>query len=349
MSQPLEFLAAQFRMLDLLRGMQGDLMDAMGLGPNECPYRLDGSGPFWRLRDYGPSAASPALLIVAAPIKRPYIWDLTPAVSAIRHCLGQGFHVHLLEWTPAREDAIAGLEEHVHAIAECAARISSTGSHGPPVLFGHSLGGTLAAMCAALAPECTRAMVLLSAPLCFQPGVSRFRDALVALVPPDLSLIDPFPGSLLSQVSAMASPDTFLWARQADLAASLYEPADADIHARVERWTLDEVPLPGKFVHQVLDWLYRADRFCTGTLEIDGNRLGPAQVPVPAFVAVNDGDEVAPLGSVMPFTSAMPSEIRIVGYPGEIGVCLQHVGLLVGRVARATVWPELMAWCHARF
>jgi len=58
---------------------------------------------------------------------------------------------------------------------------------------------------------------------------------------------------------------------------------------------------------------------------------------------------VAPLGSVMPFTSAMPSEIRIVGYPGEIGVCLQHVGLLVGRVARATVWPELMAWCHARF
>lgn len=350
MSQHLDLLAAQFRMLDLLRGMQGDLMGAVGLGPNECPYRLAGSGPFWRLRDYSPGAASPPLLVVSAPIKRPYIWDLTPAVSAIHHCLEQGFHVHLLEWAPAfRENATGGLEEHAHAIAECAARISSTGSHQTPVLVGHSLGGTLAAICAALAPDCVRALVLLSAPLCFQPGVSRFRDALVALVPPDLSTIDPFPGSLLSQVSAAAAPDTFLWSRQADFAASLHDPKAADIHARVERWALDEVPLSGKFVHQVLDWLYRSDRFCAGTLEIEGNRLGPAQVPVPTFVAVNGEDDVAPLGSVTPFTSAMPSEVRIVSYPGEIGVCLQHVGLLVGRVARATVWPELMAWCHARF
>jgi polyhydroxyalkanoate synthase len=37
------------------------------------------------------------VLIVAAPIKRPYIWDLTPAVSAIRYCLGAGLRVYLLE------------------------------------------------------------------------------------------------------------------------------------------------------------------------------------------------------------------------------------------------------------
>ena len=34
-----------------------------------------------------------------------------------------------------------------------------------------------------------------------------------------------------------------------------------DIHGRVERWALDEVPLPGKLVHQIVEWLYRENRF----------------------------------------------------------------------------------------
>jgi len=29
----------------------------------------------------------------------------------------------------------------------------------------------------------------------------------------------------------------------------------------VERWALDEVPLPGKLVHQIVEWLYRENRF----------------------------------------------------------------------------------------
>jgi polyhydroxyalkanoate synthase len=38
-----------------------------------------------------------------------------------------------------------------------------------------------------------------------------------------------------------------------------------DIHARVERWALDEAPLPGKLVQQIVAGLYRENRFCRGT------------------------------------------------------------------------------------
>jgi acyl-CoA synthetase (AMP-forming)/AMP-acid ligase II len=31
-------------------------------------------------------------------------------------------------------------------------------------------------------------------------------------------------------------------------------------------------------------------------------------------------------------------------YPGETGVCLQHLGILVGREARAKVWPGIISW-----
>jgi polyhydroxyalkanoate synthase len=45
----------------------------------------------------------------------------------------------------------------------------------------------------------------------------------------------------------------------------------------------------------------------------------------------------------MPMTGA-----RIVEYPDEIGVCLQHLGILIGRKARAQVWPEIISWIYSQ-
>src|SRR6266404_2671303 len=95
---------AHFAMIDRLHHAQGDALDVLGLGPRECAFQLISSGPHWRLRAYGRPDAAPSLLMVPAPIKRPYIWDLTPSVSAVRYCLHQGFRVHLLEWTPPSPD-----------------------------------------------------------------------------------------------------------------------------------------------------------------------------------------------------------------------------------------------------
>ncbi len=62
---------AQFETADILRCMQGRMLQAVGFGPDECPYRVIASGPFWLLRDYGKDSAAQGVLIVAAPIKRP--------------------------------------------------------------------------------------------------------------------------------------------------------------------------------------------------------------------------------------------------------------------------------------
>ena len=37
---------------------------------------------------------------------------------------------------------------------------------------------------------------------------------------------------------------------------------------------------------------------------------------------------------------------RITEYPGEAGVGLQHLAILVGRQAHATVWPDIISWLH---
>ncbi len=341
---------AHFANSDRMRRAQASVLGVLGLGPRECAFEVIASGPHWRLRRYAGGGAAPIVLIVPAPIKRPYIWDLTPSVSAVRHCLRHGLRVYLLEWTPpAGDDGSAGLDEYAgQAIAGCVATVAGAAQE-QPFLIGHSLGGTLAAIFCALEPQSARGLVLLGAPLCFEPASSRFRDVLVSVVPPTWSETGVLAGSFLSQVSAAASPNTFLWSRWADAALSLADPSALDVHARVECWALDEVALPGKLVTEIFQWLYRENRLCRGTLSIRGHTVAPSGVRTPALAIVNAADEIAPLASVAPFLENMPTkDTRIIEYPGEIGIGLQHLGMLVGRQAFANVWPQIIAWLKAR-
>jgi polyhydroxyalkanoate synthase len=342
--------AAHFALTDRLHRAQGDALDALGLGPRECQFQVICSGPYWRLRAYGGPDAGPLLLLVPAPIKRPYIWDLTPSVSAVRYCLHQGFRVHLLEWMPPSSDGLAGLDGYGgRAIATCVAMISKQANGVQPFVMGHSLGGTLATIYCAVEPRSVKGLVLLGAPLCFEEASSRFRDALVALVSDEFSETKVVAGSLLSLLSAVASPNTFVWSRWIDAALSLADYATLDTHARIERWTLDEVVLPGKLVNQIVHWLYREDRFCHGILTVLDRTVGPASIEIPMLAIVNVADEIAPLTSVTPFVNKMlVKDTRIIEHPDEIGVGLPHLGTLVGRAAYARVWPQIVAWLKAR-
>jgi polyhydroxyalkanoate synthase len=206
---PTELLRhAQFAVLDVLRRAQGEVLGAIGFDPPELAYEVLASGHHWRLRDYGGYDADASLLIVAAPIKRPYIWNLAPAASAIHFCINHGLHVYLIEWIPTQSGGDIGFDECVKAISECAEKVASAQNGIRPFLIGHSRGGTLAAIFSACEPRAVRGLLLLSAPICFRPESSNFRDALVSIIPPDLSKMGSVPGSLLSQASAFASPHT---------------------------------------------------------------------------------------------------------------------------------------------
>ena len=342
---------AHFAMSDRLRQTQASALDVFGVGPNECEFRVISSGPHWRLRQYGGPGLRPALLIVPAPIKRPYIWDLTPSVSAVRFCLHHGLGVHLIEWVPPSDGArCAGLDEYAgQAIAACVSRVATESGEARPFLVGHSLGGTLAAIFCALEPLSARGIVLLSAPLCFEQASSRFRDALISMVPTTLSETDVIAGSLLSQVSAMASPDTFLWSRWLDAALSVADPAAIDLHVRVERWALDEVALPGKLVNQIVQWLYRDNRLCRGALTVCGTTVGPSRLRSPLLAIVNAADEIGPLESVTPFINQMATrDAQVMVCQSEVGIGLQHLGMLAGRQAYVRVWPQIISWLRAR-
>ena len=340
-------LNAQLALSDTVRRARGDALEALGFGPVECEHEVVVSGPGWRLRTYG--GGGRRLLIVPAPIKRPYVWDLAPRVSVVRRLLDEDLRVHLLEWTPSASSAErADLDAHVEAIGAALAMVAREGGGRAPILIGHSLGGTLAAVFAACDPGGLGGLVLLDTPLCFGKQVSAFRDALVSIVRVTPGEGTPLPGSMLTFASVLASPQTFISSRLADLFASLADPQALEVHLRVSRWALDEVPLSGRLAGQILGWLYREDRFFRGTLPVEGRVVGPSDLSTPTLAVVDLADEIAPLSAVKPFLDAAPAESSLIECPGETGVGLQHLALLVGREAHGVVWPEIIAWINAR-
>jgi polyhydroxyalkanoate synthase len=340
-----------YESLDAVRRSLGDWLDGGPSGRRETPHRIAHAEAGVALRAYGDSG--PAVLLVPAPIKGAYIWDLLPRVSVVRYLLRRGLRVYLADWSrPTAAEQALGLADYAdRLLAACANAIERETGERRTLLAAHSLGGTLAAIFAALHPDRIRALALLGAPVNFGRDFGAFAP-IVALSPPAGHLAPPhanIPGSFLNGVSLIASPATFAWSRLADLMQSLPDAAALETHLAVERWALDEKPLAARLFVDVWEQLFRANRFMAGTLVLNGARAAPAAVTAPLACVVDARCDIAPPQAVLPFHAAAGSaEKGLFWYEGDVGVSLQHVGMLVGRNAHRQLWPQLAGWLLAQ-
>lgn len=331
---------------DALRRWQGKLLDRLGLGPVPTRSRLALTLPELRLHAYDGGDPAKVLLIVPAPIKRAYIWDLNPAVSVVRRCREHGLAVYLVEWSEGGEAALGLADYADRLLAACLEAIAAETGQRRVILAGHSLGGTLAAIFATLHPERVRGLALLEAPTKFGGDAGPFALP-VALMPGRAisQALPVIPGSFLDLVGVIASPRSFLLARWRDALSVAGDAPATMLHLRVARWTLDELPMPGLLFEEVVEQLYREDRFLGGRLVVAGRRASPAALRMPLLAVLRPTSLIVPPGSVLPLLDAAPSRRkRLLLYAGDRGVSLQHVGVLVGETAHAQIWPAILRW-----
>jgi polyhydroxyalkanoate synthase subunit PhaC len=339
---------------DELRRTAGAFLDAIGLGPVQTPSRIARQQRGFRLRAYQEPAHAPALLIIPAPIKRAYIWDLLPEVSVVAQCRARDIQTYLLEWIPptASEDEF-GLAEYADAFIMAALdTIRAETGQDKVTLAGHSLGGTFAAIFAASHLERTQALVLVDAPLAFgerQGPLERAASLMPATRDVRAAVGSPVPGSFLNLVSVAAAPRAFVWQPWSDLPASMVSPKRAAVHARIIRWTLDEFPLPGRLFEETVELLYRQDQFRRGKLQIGRSTVGAAALRGPVLAVVNPHGDVVPPDSCLVVLEAIPeNNRRILYYRKESGPALHHVGPLVGPDAHTHLWPDILDWVCAQ-
>jgi polyhydroxyalkanoate synthase len=336
--------------MDRIRQWHGIMLDSIGFAPRESPFRVLHKEAGLQLRSYGDAShTGPAILIAPAPIKRGYIWDLAPEVSVVRRCLQQGMRVYMVEWTltdePTQNFGLADYADRL--LANCIDAIEAHAGPGPVVLAGHSLGGTLAAIFSCLHPERIRALVLLEAPLHFARDAGKFASLVAAT--PDARLIEQtfgqVPGSFLNVVSVACAPSEFHWQRLMDLSVCATNREALAVHMRVERWLHDEFPLPGRLFTEIVELLYRNDRLMQGSLWVAGRQIGPRDLTVPLLCVADPRSTIIPPKSVISFHDAAAASVKkLLLYSGDVGVAVQHVGVLVGASAHAHIWPAIFDW-----
>jgi polyhydroxyalkanoate synthase len=324
----------------------------MGWGPIETPSRLVLKTPGLQLVAYQqPDLSKPVLLIVPAPIKRTYIWDLLPRVSVVQRLLEDQLQVYLVQWQPPGDsEEEFGLAEYADGLLlACLDSIRGETGRERVIVAGHSLGGTLAAIFSALNPEQIQALVLLAAPVHFGVDAGAFGQTLATLMRAHLTDALPgnVPGSVLDLVSYLADPGAFGWMRWLDWLDSQTDREALQTHVLVERWTLDEMPLARRLVEEVVQWLYQDDRFIRGTLTIGGRSAVPERITAPVLNVAEKRSPVAPPESILPFHQALRNNDKtMLWYEGDRGVSLQHVGILIGKTAHQSLWPAIAHWIH---
>jgi polyhydroxyalkanoate synthase len=337
------FLATMLRTSDRFRRSVGLALDQMHLGPLETVWDAVLSEPGFALRHYGAAEPhAPPVLVVPAPIKRPYIFDLMPPVSVVQRLLEADFSVYVMDW---REEPHAdwGLAEYASAWVGAALAAIAERHESKPVLIGHSIGGTFAAIFTAREPERVQKLLLLAAPLRFGKEAGDLAPIVGASLPGNTvaELAGGVPGSLLDVASCAGAPEEFVAGRWQDAFASLLEPEAFLVHQRVIRWTLDEFAQPVRLFSEIVEQLYRADAFARGELRLAGKKALPeALTQLPVATVIDETSRVVP-----PASSLGPlSKPEVFTYKPEVGVALQHVGPLVGRRAHRELWPRLVEW-----
>jgi len=333
--------------LDNLLGLTSRKPATVGATPNEVVHTENK----WRLLRYDPpespaqTSPRPAHPIVLIPslINRHYVLDLMPGKSMAEWLVARGHDVYCIDWgTPGPEDRYLDLQTIADRYIGRAVRVASRLSSNPPHLVGYCMGGTLAAVYAALHPERIASLVTLAAPVRFDDDgllttwstSSGFDiDALV-----DATGLVPW--QLLQSSFHLLRPTANL-SKFVNLVDRAWSDQFLDGFFALEAWANDNVSLPGAFYRSWIVDFYRDNRLWDGTLLVGDKLAALPNITAPVLAISFEHDTIAPPLSCEALIERVSSlERRHVRLPGS------HIGGTTSGTAAKNLWPLLSQSCR---
>ncbi|WP_254542935.1 class III poly(R)-hydroxyalkanoic acid synthase subunit PhaC [Halomarina pelagica] len=286
------------------------------------------------------------ILVIYALINKPFILDLQPDRSVIRRLLEAGHDVYLIDWNePSRLDQFLTLDDYVNRYIEnCVDVVRERSGQDAINVLGYCMGGTMAAMYAALHPEKVNALGLMAAGLCFE------RSGGVLELWGDDEYYDPravtesfgnMPSEFLDVGFALMDPIANYVSKYARLYDNLENEEFVENFARMERWLSEGIDVAGEAYVQFLEDIYQDNKLYRNELELNGTRVDISNIDVPVLQILGEYDHLIPPGASKPFNEIVGSDdVTTIEYPTG------HIGLSVSASSHREVWPKVAEWYH---
>ncbi|QIE57843.1 alpha/beta hydrolase [Pikeienuella piscinae] len=303
-----------------------------------------------RLLDFGPEGGRP-VLVAPSLINRHHILDLDEGASLMSHLAGAGLRPLLLDWgAPEAEERGFGLSDYVERRLLPAFDAAHEAFGGRIALTGYCMGGALAVALAGMRAGAVSRLALIGAPWDFA-HMTPMRGALAALgATGDRATLERMiegvagafgatPVTVLQAVFAQLDPG--LAARKFRRFAKLDQKgAEARRFVLIEDWLNAGPPLSGPATREALiDW-HLENATMRGRWRVAGEPVRPEAVRAPVLVAAARQDRITPPAATEAVAAAL-GDVRIIRPASG------HVGMIVGRGARAALWRPLADFLSA--
>ena len=303
----------------------------------------------WRLLRYRrdtPATFDTPVLLVPSLINRHYILDLVPGKSLVEFLLARGHDVFVIDWgTPGPEDRFLTFDDICDRYLGRALRITARHSpRGNAHVLGYCLGGTLAAIHAAVHPKRFASLIALAAPVAFGDRglLSRWTRTNSFDVDTVVEATGLVPWQLLQSAFHMLRPTLGL-----SKAVHLLDRAESDEFldgfVAMETWGNDNVSFPGECYRRYVRELYREDALVKGTFRLSGKRADLSRIDCPVLAITFEHDGIVPAESAAALLDHVSSsDAHRLHLPGG------HVGAVVARSAAKGLWPAISDFWSAR-
>ncbi len=282
------------------------------------------------------------IFIVYALVNRPYILDLQPDRSVIRHLLSEGFDVYLVNWgEPSVLDQTLSMSDYVNRYMDnCTQAIREHAEVEDVHLLGYCMGGTMSIMYATQYPEHVRTLSLMATPLSFD-GDGGILERWANHFDPDTTVdaLGNLPADLLAVEFSLMDPIDQYVTKYVNLYDNIEDTDFVRNFARMEQWIWDGVDVAGEAYREFINDIYKDNQLVDGEYTLDGEPVDLADIEMPAQQIVGEYDHIVPPESSRPFNENIASEDeRLV----EFGA--GHIGISVSSKAHEDLWPDVCEW-----
>ena len=326
-------------MANLARALGGESPITLADGPANT-FDVLGAREGARLLRYpakGPRKDS--LLVVASLINQYYVLDLLKEISVIDGFCQQGFDVYVLDWQAPGEVGLSrDFVDYGDGFIRWGAAEAAGGTDAGVHVLGYCMGGTMAAMHAAMHPHQVKSLMLLGTPLDFHKSgvLATFTQPHVFdsdLMVDALGNVPPL--MLQSAFKAMAPATLFhkFW----EAAERAGDEGALKHFLAVEKWLEDNVSFPGGLYRPYIQRLYQDNALIKGTMTVAGRTVDLKNLTMPVLNIIGLKDTIVnPEGS----RAVMPLLKNGSVLEFETG----HIGLTTSKRAHKELWPAVHRW-----